>query len=255
MEKIILNAISTINELDIETLNRLNIGVEIQDFTEPNLSQSDIDNLIQRYEDKFKGFKNIKALHGPFLDLKPASPDKIIREVSYNRYLYTIRAAKELNIDYLIFHSQINPYLNEPSMKKLNNMQTREFWLRILDEVPDFKGIILLENIFEETPEMLKELIETIDLPNVKINLDIGHAKLGKVKLEDWIRELKNYIAYIHIHTNDGQYDFHQSPTIEEIEDLYHQLDKYGINPILSLEYKVVDLKEEIKKFRSEFIV
>jgi len=250
MDRKILKAISTIDDLNIKELNSLNLGVEIQDFVEPNLSSEDIKNTIHRYKEKFEGFNNFKALHGPFLDLKPASPDKMIREVSYFRYLYTIKAAKELKIDYLIFHSQINPLLNKPSMIKLNNMQAKEFWLKILDEVPDYEGIILLENIFEETPHMLKELIETIDLPNIRINLDIGHAKLGKVGLEDWIRGLKNYISYIHVHSNDGLYDTHQSPTKEEIQKLYYLLDKYNINPVLSLEYKVDNLTEEIERYR-----
>lgn len=250
MERKILKTIGTIEELNIEELNSFNVGVEIQDFTEPNLSLDEINIIIDKYKEKFKGFNNIKALHGPFLDLKPSSPDKLIREVSYNRYLYTINAAKELDIDYLIFHSQINPYLNQPSLRKLNNIQNKEFWLEILKEVPDYKGIILLENIFEETPTMLKDLIETIDLPNIKINLDIGHAKLGKVPLKEWIKELKDYIYYIHIHSNDGLYDDHQSPPQEEIEKLYYILDKYCLNPVLSLEYKANNLEKEIGRYR-----
>lgn len=250
MKRKILKTISTIDSLNMEEIEKLNIGIEIQDFTEPNLSLNEINMIIHRYKAKLEGFKNIKALHGPFLDLKPSSPDKLIREVSYNRYLSTINVAKELNIDYLIFHSQINPYLNQPSIRKLNNTQSREFWEEILKEVPDYKGVILLENIFEETPTMLKELIETINLPNVKINLDIGHANLGKVTLEEWIKELKDYIFYIHIHSNDGLYDNHQAPALEKIEELYYLLDKYNINPVLSLEYNVDSLEEEIEKYR-----
>lgn len=250
MKRKILKTISSINSLNMEELNNLNMGVEIQDLTEPNLSLSEINKIIAQYKEKFQEFNNIKALHGPFLDLKPSSPDKLIREVSYNRYLYTINAAKELTIDYLIFHSQINPYLNQPFLRELNNIQSKEFWEQILKEVSDYKGIILLENIFEETPDMLKELIETINLPNIKINLDIGHAKLGKVSLEKWIRELKDYIVYIHIHSNDGLYDKHQSPAQGEIENLYYILDKYDLNPVLSLEYKVDNLRKEIERYR-----
>lgn len=99
---------------------------------------------------------------------------------------------------------------------------------------------------------MLKELIQTIDLPNIKINLDIGHAKLGKVALEEWIRELKDYIVYIHIHSNNGLYDIHSVPSKEEINELYKLLDKYNMDPILSLEYKIENLQEEMKKYRSE---
>ncbi|MDR7855759.1 sugar phosphate isomerase/epimerase [Tissierella sp.] len=249
MERKILKTIRTVDSLDIEEIKELNMSIEIQDFTEPNLLVSELAIAIAVYKEKLKDFNDIRALHGPFLDLKPASPDKLIREISYNRYLNTINIAKELDIDYLIFHSQISPYLNQPSLRKLNNLQSKEFWRKILNEVPDFNGIILLENIFEETPLMLKELVETIDLPNIKINLDIGHAKLGKVSLEEWIKELKDYIFYIHVHSNDGLYDDHQSPTDEEIKNLYCLLDKYSLNPILSLEYQVDNLEKEIKRY------
>ena len=246
----ILKSISTIKELNIEELNRLGLGVEIQDFTEPNLSELEIFRLIKEYKEKLKNLNGLRALHGPFLDLKPSSPDKLIRKVSYNRYLETIKIAKELNIDYIIFHSQINPYLNSPELIKLNNLQSKEFWHKILKETKDYKGIILIENIFEENPIMIKDLLDTIKLPNVRMNLDIGHAKLGKVSLEEWIKSMKDYIEYIHVHSNNGIYDEHKSPNEDEILQLYQLLDKYKIDPMISLEYKIENLTEEIKKYR-----
>lgn len=250
MNKIILKTVSTMDDFNIKELQNMNLGVEIQDFTEPNLSTNERAKIIKFYKGEFQGFNNIKALHGPFLDLKPASPDKEIRDISYRKYLNTIKVAAELNIDYIIFHSQINPYLNDPKIKKLNNDQHKKALTKLLKEVPSYKGTILLENIFEEEPTMLKELIETVDLPNIKINLDIGHAKLGKVSLEEWIRELRDYIVYMHIHSNAGLYDTHSSPSKEEINELYKLLDKYNINPILSLEYKIEDLSGEMRKYR-----
>lgn len=247
--KTILKAISTIEEFDVEMFNKLNIGVEIQDFTEPNLNIKQKDSLIRKYKKLFKDFKGVKALHGPFLDLKPASPDAAIRDVSYARYLNTLDIAHKLDIDYLIFHSQINPYLNETFIRSLNNSQNKEFWKKI-SKSSKYSGTILVENIFEEKPEMLKEYIETVNMTNIKINLDIGHAKLGKVALEEWIKELKDHIVYMHIHSNGGEFDSHSNPSQEEIKHLFQILEKYKIDPILSLEYKTEDLEKEILKYR-----
>lgn len=249
MERKMLYAISTIEELDVNQLNGLGLGVEIQDFVEPNMDEEKRNSLVKRYKEMLRNLKGLKAIHGPFLDLKPASPDRMIREISRKRYLYTIEIAEELDVDYLIFHSQINPYLNEPNLMKLNNRQAKEFWEDILREMFDFKGIIVIENIFEETPDMLIELIKTIDMPNVKVNLDIGHANLGTVSLETWISGLKDYILYMHIHSNDGKYDLHERASDEKIKELYSLLDKYNINPVLSIEYKVGDLEKEIKRY------
>ncbi|MGO1469790.1 MAG: sugar phosphate isomerase/epimerase family protein [Tissierella sp.] len=247
--KTLLKAVSIIDDFHINLFNKLDIGVEIQDFTESNLNIKEKDSLIRRYKKLFKNFRGTKALHAPFLDLKPASPDLAIRDISFHKYLNTLDICYKLEMDFVIFHSQINPYLNEPFIRDLNNRQNKEFWDKILDK-SKYNGTILIENIFEESPKMLKEYIETINKENIKINLDIGHAKLGKVSLEEWIKELKDYIVYMHIHSNDGLYDKHNSPNKEEIKYLYNLLEKYDINPLLSLEYKTDNLENEILKYR-----
>ncbi len=245
----IVKAIATVEEFNANLFNKLNIGVEIQDFTEPNLSFKEKNELIRLYKDLFQGFKAIKALHGPFLDLKPASPDLDIRKISHKKYLETLDIAHDLNIKYIIFHSQINPYLKEEFIRDLNNNQSKEFWHKILKET-EYKNKILIENVFEEEPHMLKRHIEAIDRENIKVNLDLGHAKLSHASLEEWIRELKDHIEYIHVHSNNAIYDQHKSMTKEEVLNLYNLLEKYNINPVLSLEYKVEDLEKEIYKYR-----
>src|SRR5699024_11188361 len=188
------------------------------------------------------------SLHGPFLDLKPASPDFKIREVSYTRYLNALNIATELDFDYIIFHSQINPYLNEAISEDYNNQQSKEFWEKILKET-SFKGTILVENVFEESPEMLRKYIETIDNPSIKINLDIGHAILGKVSLEEWIKCLGKYIEYIHINSINGLNDEHNEPSIKEKINLSTLVDINKIDPVLSLEYNRNNIEEQIKLY------
>ncbi|TJX13518.1 sugar phosphate isomerase/epimerase [Tissierella creatinini] len=251
MDRKILKCINTIDEFDIEELDRLQVGIEIQDFTEPNLTDEEVKHLTIRYNKLFSQFNGVKSLHGPFLDLKPASPDLEIRRVSYNKYLRTLKVATQLDMDYVIFHSQINPYLNDPYLIKLNNIQTRDFFHEILDELKDFKGTILIENIFEPTPDLIKERIDMINIPNIKNILDIGHAKLGSVSLEKWVKELKNHLVYVHLHSNNGVHDLHQVPSEIEILALKDLFRKYDLNPVVSLEYKSNDPNREIEILRS----
>lgn len=250
MRQKLVNCISTIDELTVSEYNRLGVGVEIQDFTEPNFSPEDIKDLVCRYQSIFKDLHQVKSLHGPFLDLKPSSPDPWVRAVSQNRYLAALAIAAELEMDFVIFHSQINPQLNEPYLSQLNNEQSRAAWLDMLEKSSAFKGTIVLENVFESTPAMLKDLVETIGLPNIKINLDVGHSKLGTATLEDWISELQDHIAYIHLHSNNGIYDQHLKPADTEIESLFDLLEKYQLDPVIALEYRVDNLTEEIPIYR-----
>lgn len=254
MERKIIKCISTIEEFNIKDFEKLGIGVELQDFTWPDALDVGWEENITKYKKTLESFSNILSLHGPFLDLKPVSPDKIIREVSFNRYLTALTIGKELDVDYIIFHSQINPWLNEPRIKEINNNLNKEFWRDILKKIDGFNGTILIENIFENDPILLKELIDTINLSNIKICLDIGHAKLRTNKdLENWVKILKDHIEYIHLHWNNGLYDQHSRPSDENIKYIKSLLEEYSLNPIIALEYKADNLQEEINRVKNIF--
>ena len=245
----LVKCISTAEQLDVALFNRLNLGVEIQDFTEPNLSFAEQEAIKKRYRHLFEDFQGIKSLHGPFLDLKPASPDPLIREVSRQRYSRALQIAWELKTDFIIFHSQINPFLNEPSLRDLNNRQAASFWEQILAET-EYRGVILIENIFERDVDLLKRYLEAVDQPNLKVNLDLGHLKARGASLEGWISGLGDEIAYLHIHSNDGRYDLHRSPPASEIARLYSLLERYNLDPVMALEYPFDHLEAELARYR-----
>ncbi|GMG95894.1 sugar phosphate isomerase/epimerase family protein [Tepidimicrobium xylanilyticum] len=245
----IINCISHIKDFNREKYIQLNLGLEIQDFVNPNLLEMGWDERVDEYKKALEGFPNTLSLHGPFLDLKPVSLDPKIKEASYNRYLQALNIGKKLNVDYIIFHSQINPWIKEPKIVEMTNNLNREFWNKILEEVEDFNGMVLIENVFEFDPLMIKELVDIINLPNVKICFDIGHALLeSKVELEDWIKILNDMIEYIHLHWNNGIYDEHNRPTRENILLIKELLNKYNLNPKIALEYGISDVEDEIKR-------
>lgn len=254
MKKKIVKCMSTIEEFNKEEFEKLDIGVELQDFTWPDALDSGWEENIIKYKKTLEGFSNTLSLHGPFLDLKPISPDKTIREASYNRYFTTLTIGKELDVDYIVFHSQINPWLNEPRMMEINNNLNREFWRDILKEIDGFNGTIIIENIFENDPILLKELIDIINLPNIKVCLDIGHAKLRTNKdLENWVKVLKDHIEYIHLHWNNALYDQHSTPSDKNMKYIKNLLEKNNLNPIIALEYKANNLQEEIYRVKNIF--
>ncbi len=81
----IVKCVSTIEEFSPVDFKKLNIGVEIQDFVEPNLKEIEIEKLVSQYKTLLRDFPYTKSLHGPFLDLKPVSPDEDIRNISYKK--------------------------------------------------------------------------------------------------------------------------------------------------------------------------
>lgn len=247
MTRKILKRIKKVDLLDTSEFKDDNVGIEIQEFINTNLTMEEIKKITGLYIRKLKDFKGIKALHGPFFDLNPISPDRTIREVSYEKYKKAMEIAKELDVDYLIFHSQISLYNLTPKIRKFIKEENRKFWNWIIKDM-NYKGMILIENIFEEDPYVLKEVIEAINLDNIRINLDLEHVKLSEVELEIWIKELKDYIEVVHIHTNQGIFDNCISLNDDEIQHLYELLDKYNIDPIISIEHKSDDCDYEEEK-------
>lgn len=246
MQNKLIKCIRTINEFSRDVFEKLNLGVEIQDFTEPDLLDGNWYKIFKEYKKCLEGFDGIISVHGAFLDLNPASCDKRIVDVTRNRYLTSLDIAKNIGANYVIFHSQINPWLKDPISRKLRNKRNRAFFREILEEIDIGSMVILIENIFDNDPRQLDEFVNSIDLPQIKICLDIGHAILAdNTKLSEWIEVLKDRIEYIHFHWNGRIHDDHNPPADEDFILLNNLLNKFNISPIIALEYEVSDLHSE----------
>jgi sugar phosphate isomerase/epimerase len=84
-----------------------------------------------------------------------------------------------------------------------------EFWHDFLsDKDPNIR--IHLENMLELDPELISDVVRSIDRANLDINLDIGHAHCNSnTPVIKWIERLGSQIGYVHLHDNHGQSDEH----------------------------------------------
>jgi sugar phosphate isomerase/epimerase len=101
------------------------------------------------------------------------------------------------------------------------------------------KAPLLLENVWEEDPGLHLKLFERIDSPWFGFCLDIGHQNsFSKTPLEEWLDASARYLKEIHLHDNDGTFDYHL-PVGEgniDLDLLFGFLDANRINPVLTLE-------------------
>ncbi len=59
---------------------------------------------------------------------------------------------------------------------------------------------------------MLLEIVKHIDSPHIRLCLDTGHANIkSEMHISDWLRIYGEYLAYIHLHDNNGKKDRHMS--------------------------------------------
>lgn len=94
-----------------------------------------------------------------------------------------------------------------------------DFWRPLADRVGRSDTTIVLENLWEEGPELQGEVIRRAAHPHLAASFDNGHALVfSRRPARDWIAELGEDLAHLHLHDNDGEYDEHL-PVGEGSED------------------------------------
>lgn len=217
--------LSTIDPQAGELARANGLGVEIAEFcTAWNMDEGfpKADALVTR---QIQGVSR-RVLHGPFNELFPCAIDPLARELAARRYRQTLSLAKRYGAEKVVFHGGYHPKIYYPVWYVAESVK---FWREFLREVPE--GITLcLENVLEETPDMLGDIAAQVDDPRLKLCLDVGHVNAySGVPAMIWVRELAPYLSHLHIHNNDGSADTHSAPRegtlpmdalLAEIEDL-----------------------------------
>ncbi|MGM0405109.1 MAG: sugar phosphate isomerase/epimerase family protein [Thermoplasmatota archaeon] len=243
--------IGDVDDFEPNILNELSLGVELQDFVDPKLLDGDLERRVRGYQEKLDDFGPDVSVHGPFLDLSPGSPDELISKVTRKRYMQAVDAALELNASHLVLHSQHNTAIKDLKVKEKKIKRQLPFWKEVLEKISGEDLIIVLENVTEDDPVHLLNLVKSIDSPQLKICYDVGHSILHSSRdIETWVEVLKEYMEYIHVQWNAGDIDAHRAPEDEFIKRFYTILDENGIDPIVALEYEIDDIEKEVKRVR-----
>lgn len=86
--------------------------------------------------------------------------------------------------------------------------QAALFWKNFLREDPGVD--IVLENVLEEEPVYLLDIVRSADHPRLGLCLDIGHVNAySAVPVIEWLKRFAPYLRHFHLHNNDGSFDAH----------------------------------------------
>lgn len=161
---------------------------------------------LETFRGELAGFSGPLSLHGPFLDLHPASCDPLIRAAARTRFQSAYDAAQSLGAAHLVCHTG---WLPVPYGFGDWLPEATAFWREFLRDKDDTVQIHI-ENVFERDWRPLAALIDAIDLPFVTACLDVGHCGIRpQYPAEEWIRGLGGRIGHVHLHNNDGVRDRH----------------------------------------------
>lgn len=149
-------------------------------------------------------------LHGPFTEIHPAAIDYRARQLGMERLSEAYEVASALEINRMVVHTGWLPFIY---FKSWQAEKGAAFWQEFLkDKASNFH--IYVENVLEDEPYMLLDMMKQIDNPHIKLCLDTGHANATtspELPVEKWIEVLGPHIGHFHLHNNDGTGDSHSA--------------------------------------------
>lgn len=149
------------------------------------------------------------TIHAPFMDLNPGSVDPLIREATAKRVDLTLQAAALMQAKVVVFHPGYNK-LAHGSIQASWLENSIYFWQQRLDVIRDAGCLAAIENIFEDEPSTLCQLLDGINSPLVGHCFDSGHFNMfATVSLEEWFAAIGDKIIESHLHDNFGTADEH----------------------------------------------
>ncbi len=202
--------IPRVNNLDesLKLAEEYGFGFEYNDFFVP-----DIMDDKEKKKEIISTYKSVKlpaynTMHGAFFDVIIFSEDRKICEVADYRIRESIETALEIDAKGVVFHTNHTPMLKSDFYISGWLDKNSEYWSHICDEYKDID--IYIENMFDDTPMMLKKLSENLsDKKNFGVCLDYAHAHVFGDNADDFVKELSSFTKHIHINDNDLEADLH----------------------------------------------
>ena len=198
--------LSTIDSKAQEIAREHGLGLEIAEYcTAWNMDEKfrETDTAVRQ---KLTGIQN-RSLHAPFNELFPCAIDPKARALAADRYRQAIGLARNYGATKVVIHGGYNARIYYPVWYV---EQSIGFWKAFLEEDPGVE--IVLENVLEDEPGLLLDIVKGVDDTRLRLCLDIGHANAyTPVSPMDWLKACAPYLSHFHLHNNDGTQDSHSA--------------------------------------------
>lgn len=194
------------------------------------------------------------TLHAPFLDLNPGAVDPMVRSVTQVRFRQLLHVASILKPRTAVFHGAYDRwrYGGREDIWLNNSLDT---WHKVMDTAANVGMRVAVENVFDEDPGALGQLIEAIARPDFGFCFDTGHFNLfSTVSMEAWFERLGPHLVEVHLHDNDGKADAHWAlgrGTID-FEKFFRLIRKQAAIPVYTIEaHDKDDVETSLERVRA----
>ena len=179
--------------------------------------------------------------HGPFFGLDIASLDRCLSEYSADCLLIGLEATSRLGGGLMVMHTGYMPQFSRAGRRHwFRNWAER--MPRIADRARELGVRIALENTWDDRPDVLLHLADSIPGGDIEFCLDTGHVNVfSRLHVDRWWDAIGDRVAAIHLHDNDGLSDDHLEPGkgTFDFAGLARRVRDSGRKPLLDLEMEL----------------
>lgn len=207
--------LSTIAANAPDAARECGFGLEIAEYCTAWNMDDRFESIHNSVLKKLQGIQSC-LLHAPFNELFPCAIDLKVRELTALRFGQAIGIADLYGAKKIVVHSGYYEKMYYPQWFVSESIK---FWREFMQAAPD--GVtICMENVFEQSPDMLVDIVKSVNHPHFRLCIDIGHINAYSPEpLDSWLKACAPYISHFHIHNNDGKTDSH-SPLYEGSIDM-----------------------------------
>ncbi len=194
---------------NIKYAEKNNTGIEVKAFTSPVIFHSDWHGLLDVVKKQLQNFTGTRTIHGMF-HMGPINWNRMTHNQLKEDYNKCLSVAEEIQASIMVLHSTYFPGLTSWKYKDWLNQQV-DLWGGLAENAIKKDITLVLENIVDEKPDSLLDVIKEVNSQALKICLDFGHLNLISTELTElqWIEACADYLVYTHMHNNNGRYDSH----------------------------------------------
>ncbi|MDT8444002.1 MAG: sugar phosphate isomerase/epimerase family protein [Desulfuromonadales bacterium] len=167
------------------------------------------ENLVALVARKLAAAQIRPTVHAPFFDLNPGALDPLIRQVTHQRLIQSLSLAGRLNAHLMVIHPGVDKW-RYPNLELSWLALAKQFFPPLVAQASACGCCLAIENIYEETPDLLVQLVEGINSPWFGHCFDAGHWQLfGKQSMGVWLDAITPKLYHLHLHDNHGRADEH----------------------------------------------
>ncbi|CAN5244848.1 hypothetical protein BH18GEM1_BH18GEM1_07380 [soil metagenome] len=237
----------------LDRLAEKKLGVEITLFDTAWLLSLDRTSAVRRLGDELAERGIAVTVHAPIFDLNPGSLDAVVRKHTRRCWERSVGVAGALGARHVTFHTGYLPLLPSSTLPGWLALSL-ETWERIVELAGDAGLTLLLENMFEPTPQVLLDLRSQLEPRHVGFTLDIAHMHVfGTAAPETWWQALAEHVREVHLHDTDTFSDDHL-PIGEGALDwrrIFQDLFRYAPNAVRVIEMPVEAAFQSLARIRA----